>query len=79
MKVASAVLLGFRASTVDIDLKLIPDSDELLRAIPKLKEELQVNVELASPDQFIPPLPEWRERSRFIRRAVEEVAGQAAG
>jgi hypothetical protein len=64
----TAVLLGFRASTVDIDLKLIPDSDELLRAIPKLKEELQVNVELASPDQFIPPLPGWQERSRFIHQ-----------
>lgn len=62
----TAVLLGFRSSTVDIDLKLIPDSDEVLRAIPRLKEELQVNVELAAPDQFIPPLPGWQERSRFI-------------
>ncbi len=51
------MLLGFRSSTVDIDVKLIPDSDELLWAIPKLKEELRVNVELAAPDQFIPPLP----------------------
>jgi hypothetical protein len=65
---ATAVVLGFRASTVDIDVKLIPDSDELLRAIPKLKEELRVNVELAAPDQFIPPLPGWQERSRFIRQ-----------
>jgi len=62
----TAVLLGFRSSTVDIDVKLIPDSDELLRAIPNLKEELRVNVELAAPDQFIPPLPGWQERSRFI-------------
>jgi hypothetical protein len=64
----SAVLLGFRSSTVDIDLKMIPDSDELLRAIPKLKEELQLNVELAAPDQFIPPLPGWQERSPFLRQ-----------
>jgi len=62
----TAVLLGFRASTVDVDVKLVPDSDELLRAIPRLKEELHVNVELAAPDQFIPPLPGWQERSRFI-------------
>ena len=65
---ATAILLGFRASTVDIDLKLIPDSDEILRAIPRLKDELRVNVELAAPDQFIPPLPGWQERSRFIRQ-----------
>jgi hypothetical protein len=65
---ATAILLGFRASTVDIDLKLIPESDEILRAIPKLKDELRVNVELAAPDQFIPPLPGWQERSRFIRQ-----------
>lgn len=47
----TAVLLGFRASTVDIDVKMIPDSDVLLRAIPKLKEQLRVNVELAAPDR----------------------------
>lgn len=64
----TAVLLGFRASTVDIDLKLIPDSDDVLRAIPKLKEELRVNVELAAPDHFIPALPDWHGRSRFIRQ-----------
>ena len=46
----------------------MPDSDELLRAIPRLKEELGINVELAAPDQFIPELPGWRERSRFIRQ-----------
>lgn len=64
----TAVLLGFRASTLDVDLKMVPDSDELLRAIPRLKDELRVNVELAAPDQFIPPLPGWQERSRFIRQ-----------
>lgn len=62
----SAVLLGWRSTTVDVDLKLVPDSDELLRAIPILKEKLSLNVELASPDQFIPELPGWRERSVFI-------------
>ena len=65
---ATAVLEGWRKTTVDIDLKLIPDSDEILRAIPQLKEQIGVNVELAAPDQFIPELPGWRERSRFIRQ-----------
>jgi len=63
---ATAVLFGWRTSTVDVDLKMEPDRDELFRAIPRLKEELQVNVELASPDQFIPELPGWKERSLFI-------------
>lgn len=65
---ASAVLQGWRGSTVDVDLKFVPDRDEILRAIPGLKEELGINVELAAPDQFIPELPGWRERSRFIRQ-----------
>jgi hypothetical protein len=33
-----------------------------------LKEELAVNVELASPLDFLPELPGWRERSRFRLR-----------
>jgi len=64
----SAVLLGWRSTTVDVDLKLVPDSDDLLRAIPILKEKLSLNIELASPDQFIPELPGWRERSVFIEQ-----------
>jgi hypothetical protein len=60
---ATAVLLGWRSTTVDIDVKLEPERNELLRALPSIKEELEVNVELASPAEFI-PLPEgWRERS----------------
>jgi hypothetical protein len=65
---SSAVLMGFRDSTVDIDLKLEPKSDRLLRAIADLKERLEVNLELASPDQFIPELRGWRERSEGIAR-----------
>ena len=65
---ATAVLLGWRETTIDVDLKLVPDSDEILRAIPRLKDQLSLNVELASPDLFIPELPGWRERSRFIRQ-----------
>lgn len=65
---ATALLFGWRLATVDIDIELGENSDELLRALPHLKEALQVNVELASPSQFIPELPGWRERSRFIER-----------
>ena len=65
---ASAVLLGWRSSTIDLDLKLIPETDELLRSLPRLKEQLNINIELASPDDFIPPLPGWQERSQFIQQ-----------
>src|SRR5438477_1656666 len=65
---ASAVLLGWRDSTIDVDLKIIPESDEILRALPRLKERLRINIELASPDDFIPALPGWQERSRFIQQ-----------
>jgi hypothetical protein len=64
----SAVLLGWRESTIDIDLKLVPEAGDILKALPDVKERLQVNVELASPDDFIPPLPGWEERSGFIGR-----------
>lgn len=65
---ATAVLVGWRASTVDIDIRLEPDADELLRQLPRLKESIGVNVEFASPADFIPELPEWRERSQSVTR-----------
>jgi hypothetical protein len=33
-----------------------------------VKVRLAVNVELASPDQFIPALPGWQDRSLYIAR-----------
>jgi hypothetical protein len=63
---ASAVLLDWRASTLDIDISIIPDTDRILRVIPALKERLHVNVELASPADFIPEVPGWQDRSPFI-------------
>jgi uncharacterized nucleotidyltransferase DUF6036 len=64
----TAVLLGWRSSTVDVDLTMVPESDALLRAVPALKEELEINVELAAPSHFIPELPGWADRSLFIAR-----------
>ena len=65
---ATAVLEGWRKQTVDADILVIPDSDPLLQAIPELKEALHINVEIASPAHFIPEVPGWQERSRFIER-----------
>lgn len=64
----TAVLYGFRETTVDLDIQIFPEQDAILRAIPALKESLQINVELASPPDFIPELPGWEERSQFIAR-----------
>jgi len=63
---ATALLLGFREQTVDIDIKLDPEPQGAFEAIAALKDSLKLNVELASPDDFIPRTPDWRERSRHI-------------
>jgi hypothetical protein len=63
---ATAVLQGWRRSTIDVDLKLVPDDDAVMRAIPELKERLSINIELASPDDFIPVREGWDARSPFI-------------
>lgn len=65
---ATAVLLGWRRSTIDVDLKIVPESDRLLRAISRLKEALRINIELASPIDFIPVPSGWEDRSSFIAR-----------
>lgn len=65
---ATAVLMGWRSSTIDVDLKFVPETDEVLRSLPALKERLQINIELASPGDFIPELPGWEERSRFVQQ-----------
>lgn len=65
---ATAVLHGWRASTIDVDIKVLPDRDELLRELPRLKEQPNLNVELAAPSDFIPVPAGWEERSPLIRK-----------
>ena len=64
----SAVLMGWRDSTVDVDLRFEPEHDELFRALPEIKEKLHINIELAAPSDFIPPLPGWQDRCQYIGR-----------
>jgi hypothetical protein len=64
----TAVLYGWRDNTIDIDVRLAPDHDELYRFLSDAKETLQVNIELASPPDFIPEVPGWEDRSKFIGR-----------
>jgi len=63
---ATAVLMGWRETTVDVDVRFDPEPQGVFEALPRLKDELDLNVELASPADFLPALAEWRERSRFI-------------
>lgn len=65
---ATALLHGWRETTIDIDLKADPEPPGLFEAIAVLKDELDANVELASPDDFIPAIPGWQDRSLFIAR-----------
>jgi hypothetical protein len=81
---ATAALEGWRDSTVDVNFKLGADDGAVLRAIPAIKDRLHLNVELASPADFIPVKAEWEDRSPFVaqegaidpasfRRAVDAV------
>jgi hypothetical protein len=64
----TAVLLGWRTTTIDVDFVMRPEDDALLRAIPELKETLQINVETASPLDFMPVPAGWEDRSTFIEQ-----------
>lgn len=65
---ATAVLHGFRASTADVNFVLDPEPGGAFEAIARLKNEMDVSVELSSPAHFVPELPDWRERSTFVGR-----------
>lgn len=65
---ATALLHGWRPMTVDVDIKADPEPPAFFESIATIKNELSVNIELASPADFIPELPDWRDRSLFIAR-----------
>jgi uncharacterized nucleotidyltransferase DUF6036 len=64
----TAVLMGWRQTTIDVDLVARPENDAMFRAMPELKERLHVNIETASPLDFIPIPAGWEERGIFIQR-----------
>jgi len=63
---SSAVIIGWRAETIDVDLKCDPEPLGIFEGIGKAKDELRMNIEFASPDLFIPELPGWKDRSQYI-------------
>jgi hypothetical protein len=62
----TAVLKGWRETTIDADL--YAEHDDIFRNIQDIKERLQINVEFARPEDFVPPLAGAGQRHVFIER-----------
>jgi hypothetical protein len=65
---ASALLMDWREITLDVDLKADPEPQGFFQALAALKDQMEINLELAAPSDFLPPLPCWEERSIYIAR-----------
>lgn len=66
---AALVHKGIRpGQTFDIDIQITIDPANLTSQIAQLKQRLNMNVEFASPGDFIPLPAQWEARSEFIRR-----------
>lgn len=67
---AALVHMGVRSGlTEDIDVQASGENEgELIVAIQRLKERLQMNVVFASPGDFIPLPAEWEMHARFVGR-----------
>jgi len=61
---ATAVLQGWRASTIDADL--YSDKEEIFRDVQGIKERLELNIEFARPEDFVPALAGSTSRHVFI-------------
>ena len=62
---------GLRQQSLDIDISYeVADEHEaeFSRVIRRLKEDMQINIELASPGDFIPLPAGWKERAKFVGR-----------
>ncbi len=62
---------GLREQSLDIDIAYEVDNKfeaEFANTIRLLKDELQINVEQASPGDFIPLPAGWKERAKFVGR-----------
>ncbi len=67
---ATAVLHGWRSSTIDIDVRFAPEADELFRAVRDLKDELSVRAyfDAVAPQIYrFPALDEQAFRARVER------------
>jgi hypothetical protein len=60
----TAVYAGWRDSSIDVDL--FSEQESVFRDIQGIKERLNINVEFARPEDFVPPLPGSSDRHVFI-------------
>jgi len=60
----TAVYLGWRRSSIDVDL--YSDREVVFRDIQEIKERLNINIEFARPEDFVPPLPGSAGRHVFV-------------
>jgi len=67
---AALVHMGLRpGSTLDIDVVIeTTDEDEMVMAIRRLVEQMQLNIEFSSPGDFIPLPSQWMAQARYIGR-----------
>jgi hypothetical protein len=61
----TAVCLGWRESTIDADLHA--DDDRIFHDIQAIKERLEINIEFAQPEQFVPPLAGTADRHVLVQ------------
>jgi hypothetical protein len=62
---------GLRDQSLDIDIDYEIASEhesEFVQTIRRLKDSLQINVEMASPADFIPLPAGWKDRAKFVGR-----------
>ena len=60
----TAAYLGWRTSSIDVDL--CSNRDVVFRDIQEIKERLNINIEFARPEDFVPPLRGAARRHVFI-------------
>lgn len=60
----TAVLVGWRSTSIDADL-FAPD-ESVFRDVQGIKERLNLNIEFARPEHFVPALPDSESRHVFI-------------
>ncbi len=66
---AALVHRGIRpGQTLDIDIQITVDPANLTAQIAQLKQHLNMNIEFASPGDFLPLPTQWEARSQFIKR-----------
>jgi hypothetical protein len=66
---AAMVHRGIRpGQTLDIDIQITIDPANLMAQIAQLKNRLNINIEFASPGDFMPLPDQWEARSEFLKR-----------